>query len=153
MKLYRAACTRKTTCSKGTFVSCSDHDSVSFSFPDPILGMRLMTSWNGMIISIDHNKFINNTVHSAFSNTVISSYRSVLYLDRVLITLCLNEFINNITDFAIVRIPYYTTAENLTDNVFIDSSRYELFISSSCRPDLGLSLGSSRCIPCSDNWH
>ena len=50
-------------------------------------------------------------------------------------------------------IRHHTTAENLTGNVFINNSApYEILISSVCRPGLDLSLGSSRCIPCSNHW-
>ena len=51
-------------------------------------------------------------------------------------------------------IRYYTTAGGLTNNVFIDNSAaYEVYIQLNCRPGLDLSLGSSRCIQCSENWH
>ena len=128
-----------------------------------------LITYDGVITNIDHSKFINNTrswilatttstisvTHSEFvDNTVI---QSLLYLNGEMITLYLNEFINNniITDdWAVVQIPYYTSAENLTNNVFSDNSAaYEVFIPPFCRPGQGLSLGSSRCIECSKNWH
>ena len=118
-----------------------------------------------MLTSIDHSKFINNT-----------GYSVLRVANTDMITLHLNEFINNnifitrvvphnttvenltdtysiITGIAVVHIWYHTTAENLTGNVFTNNSApYEIFISSVCRPGLSLSLGSSRCIPCSDDW-
>ena len=71
-----------------------------------------------------------------------------------------NEFINNIhndnisTGTAVVYIPYYTTAENLTGNVFINNNAtYEILIGSVCGSNLGISLGSFPCTPCSDDWY
>ena len=117
------------------------------------------------VITIDHSKFINNTgswilyttntstisvTHSEFVDNAVT--QSLLYLDGEMITLHLNEFINNniITDgSAVVYIRYYTSAENLTNNVFSDNSAaYEVYVSPNCRPGQGLSLGSSRCIEC-----
>ena len=47
----------------------------------------------------------------------------------------------------------YYIPENLTYNVFIDNrAAFDILIKSICRPGLSLSLGSSRCIQCSDNW-
>ena len=41
----------------------------------------------------------------------------------------------------------------MTGNIFTNNSAaYEIYIRSVCRPGLDLSLGSSRCIPCSDHW-
>ena len=51
-------------------------------------------------------------------------------------------------------IPYYTTAENLTNNVFIDNNAtYDVFITKFCRPGLSLSLGNPCCIPCPEHWY
>ena len=124
----------------------------------------------GVITSIDHSKFINNTgswilyatntstisvTHSEFADNTVT--QSLLYLDGEMITLYLNEFINNnivTDDWAVVHIPYYTSGENLTNNVFSDNSAaYEVYILPRCRPDHGLSLYSSRCIECPENWH
>ena len=58
-----------------------------------------------------------------------------------------------ITVIAVVYIRHHTTAENLTGNVFTNNSAaYEILISSVCRPGLSRSLGSYRCISCSDYW-
>ena len=132
-------------------------------------GAALVETHYGVITSIDHGKFINNTglrildtttstisvTHSEFADNAVT--QSLLYLNGEMITLYLNEFINNyiITDgWAVVRIQYYTSAENLTNNVFSDNSAaYEVYISPNCRPDHGLSLDSSRCIECPKNWH
>ena len=106
-------------------------------------------------ISIVHSEFINNSVTSShFPSSirgVVSS--SLVALDGVMITVSLSKFINNRVGGAVVYMPYYTTAENVTNNVFIDNSAaYEVFINSFCRPGLGLSLSSSRCIQCSETW-
>ena len=117
------------------------------------------------VITIDHSKFINNSgswilyttntstisvTHSEFADNTVT--QSLLHLNGEMITLYLNEFINNniITDgSAVVEIRYYTSAENLTNNVFSDNSAaYEVYVSPNCRPHHGLSLGSSRCIEC-----
>ena len=124
---------------------------------------------NGTITSIDHSKFIDNSVSGrsfilgasnismvsiTHSDFVDNSVYEVLYLDSITITLHLSEFINNIADRAVVYIPHYTTADNLSDNIFNDNSaKYEVFIVSGCRSDHGLSLGSSRCLQCPDKWH
>ena len=128
---------------------------------------RYLLNFDGVLTSIDHSKFINNTA---------AGYSVLRVANTDMITLHLNEFINNniiitrvvqqnttveilmdtysiITDIAIVYIRHHTTAENLTGNVFTNNSAaYEIFISSICRPGLGRSLGSSRCILCSDHW-
>ena len=79
--------------------------------------------------------------------------RWLVSLDGVMITVSLSKFINNKAT-VVVYIPYYTTAENLTNNVFIDNSAaYEVIVISDCRPGLSLSLGSSHCIPCTKQWY
>ena len=131
-----------------------------------------LRTYDGVITSIDHSKFINNTglrildttntsaisvTHSEFADNTVT--QSLLFLKGEMITLYLNEFINNniiTVDWGVVHIPYYTSAEDLTNNdiVFSDNSAaYEVFISLTCRPGHGLSLGSSRCIECPENWH
>ena len=49
---------------------------------------------------------------------------------------------NSITFTAIVYIHYYiTTAENVTNNVFIDNTgRFDIYISPVCRPNYCLSM-------------
>jgi hypothetical protein len=111
-------------------------------------GFIILSFFVGVITTIDHSKFINNTGSSVL-------YHNAANTDNVMITLRLNEFINNdiSTGYAVVYMQYHTTAENLTGNVFTNNSAaYDIFISSVCRPGFGLSLGSSRCIPCSDHW-
>ena len=104
-------------------------------------------NFDGAITTIDHSKLINST-----------GYSVLRVANTDMITLNFNEFINNNipTGLAVVYMPYYTTADlkNLTDNnVFINNSaKYDIFISSVCGSNLSLSLGSSRCIPCSDYW-
>ena len=131
-------------------------------------GCIMMYVRDGMITSIDYSKFINNTgqilqaenankisiTHSEFiDNTAIG--RRLVHLDGVMITVKFNEFINNRPGRSreLVYMPYYTTAENLINNVFMDNSAgYEVFISMLCRPGTSLSLGSPRCIQCPDHW-
>ena len=143
---------------------------VNISHSEFLFNKGGLTTYNGVNTNVDHSKFINNTgswilhatntstisvTHSEFVDNTVTA--SLLYLDGEMITLYLNEFINNniITDdWAVVHIPYYTSAENLTNNVFSDNSAaYEVFISLTCRQDNGLSLGSSCCIECPENWH
>ena len=118
----------------------------------------------GMITSIDHCRFINNTgslhaqnmnivsiTNSEFVDNSATGQNWLISLDGV-ITVSLSKFINN-RAVGVVYIPYYTTAENLTNNVFVDNRvAYEIFIGSVCRSDLSLSLGSPHCIECSNNW-
>ena len=105
--------------------------------------------------SIIHCEFVNNTVigpRKFFSGVFVGS--SLVYLDPVMMTVSLNKFINNRAIFALVYISYqYTAAWNFTNNVFSDNSAaYEIFFSSACQPGLALSLGSIRCIECTENW-
>jgi hypothetical protein len=130
---------------------------------------------HGTIITIDHSKVINN--YGSYSILVISNTTTVIvthsefldniagpgldfvdgsliFLDGDMITVSLTEFINNRASFALVQIQYYTESEGIINNVFhINSAAYEIYIAPFCRPGLSLSLGSSRCIPCSDHWH
>ena len=142
------------------------HTEVSISYNEFLsndaYGWYLL-AFVGVLTSIDHSKFINNTGTSV-----------LLVANTDTITLHLNEFINNkiitvmvahnttvttenstIMGIAVVYILWYhtTAAENLIGNIFTNNSAaYEIFISSICRPGLSRSLGSSRCIPCSDHW-
>ena len=147
----------------------AENTSVSISHNEFVFNSGLLIESNGMITSINHSKFINNTgqilqaknankisiTHSEFiDNTAIG--RRLVHLDGVMITVKFNEFINNRPGRfrALVYMPYYTTAENLINNVFMDNSAaYEVFISVICRPGTSLSLGSPHCIPCSKYWH
>ena len=129
-------------------------------------GFFIMYILGGMITNIEYSEFINNTVtwllytenaselsitHSEFVNN--SATDSLIDLDAIMITVYLSEFVNNGVGFAVIETLYFTTAESLTKNVFIDNSAiYEIYIVPSCRPGLSHSLGSSRCIQCSKNW-
>ena len=124
----------------------------------------------GIITSIDHSTFINNTgpgqvldagntniisiTHCEFVGNTVTG--SLVNIDGIVITVSLSEFVNNRAS-DIVHIRYYTTAENLTatNNVFIDNgSAYEVRVISDCRPGLSLSLGSPHCIQCTDlQWY
>ena len=152
-----------------TRVLQAENTSVSISHNEFVFNSGFLIQSNGMITSIDHSMFINNAgqilraenankisiTHSEFiDNTAISC--CLVHLDGVMITVKFNEFINNRLSRSreLVYIPYYTTAENLTNNVFMDNSAaYEVVISRICRPGTSLSLGSPRCIPCSKYWH
>ena len=132
-----------------------------------------MVSFEGVLTTIiDHSTFIHNTGysildvqnvlttiidHSTFIHNTAYYILNVGNVNVTTIQIHLNEFIdNNIipTGWAVVFILYYTTAENLTGNVFINNNAmYEIFISSVCGPNLGSSLGTSPCTPCSDDWY
>ena len=104
--------------------------------------------------SVIHSEFVDNTAIGP-QTLITGSFRSnsLITLDRVMTTVSSSDFINNRVRIALVYARYYTTTENLTNNVFVDNSAaYEVFIASRCRPGLSLSLGSSRCIQCSENW-
>ena len=154
----------------GSWILYATTSTTSVTHSEFLFNKGILETYDGVITSIDHSKFLNNTgswilyatntstisvTHSEFVDNTVTW--SLLYLDGEMITLYLNEFINNniITDdSAVVRIPYYTSPENLTNNVFSDNSAaYEVFIFLRCRPGQGLSLGSSRCIECPENWH
>ena len=62
----------------------------------------------------------------------------------------MNEFIQNKAHY-VLNIRYIAESE-LNNNVFNNSAAYDIYIRTTCRPGLSLSLGSSRCIPCSDHW-
>ena len=104
-------------------------------------------------VSITHSEFVDNIVIGPrkFSN----GCSSLICLDAVMITVSFNKFTNNRASFAVVHILYhYIVAGNLTYNVFNDNSAaYEVFVSANCQPGLFLSLGSNRCVQCSENWH
>ena len=131
-------------------------------------GVELIQALNGVITSIDHSKFISNTGSSILNASNVSmvsvtrsefvdntaTYSPILFLDGIMIAVSLSTFINNIAGDAVVIIRYYTSPENLTNNMFSDNSAaYEVYIDTACRPGLGPSLGSSRCIQCSENWY
>ena len=104
-------------------------------------------------VSITHSEFIDNIVTGPwkFSN----GCSSLVYLDAVMITVSFSKFINNRASFAAVLLPYYhyTAAGNITNNVFSDNSAaYEVYVSPKCRSGLAFSLGSNRCVQCSENW-
>ena len=150
-----------------TLIASYSGTGVNISHSEFLFNTGGLRTYDGVITSIDHSKFINNTeswilyattisvTHSEFVDNTVT--RSLLYLDGEMITLYLNEFISNyiiIDGRAVVEIRYYTSAENLTNNMFSDNSAaYEVFIPQICRPDHGLSLDSSRCIECPENWH
>ena len=105
----------------------------------------------GVLLNLNLNDIVNN--RAQFTD-VFNATSSLIHLDELQITLHLTQFINNRAGRAILYIRYYTNTENLTSNVFTDNgAAYEIFVSSDCRPDFGLSLDSSCCIQCSQGWH
>ena len=157
----------------------STHVSISYSEFANNNGVALMYILHGSAVSIDHSRFINNIeswnilfalntsmvsiVRSEFTNNTLTYFSPSFYddlwialviLDAVEVSLRMNEFINNTAgNQALVEVPYHTTAEGITNNVFIDNDAvYDILIRSDCRPGLSLSLGSSRCIQCSKHW-
>ena len=152
-----------------TRVLTAQNTSVSISHSEFVFNSGLLVTYNGMMTSIDHSKFINNTgqalyarytnmvsiTHSEFVDNTVTAPGLLVYMDGNMITVKLNEFINNRAG-TIVYTLYYTTTENFTNNVFIDNSAaYDVLVHSTCRPGSSLSLGSYRCIPCSatENWY
>ena len=142
--------------------------SIRYSEFNGNIGFFTMCMLSGMIINIDYSKFVNNNgfqtlgvvntsmvsvTHSEFVENTATNW--LVFLDGVMITVYLNEFISNRGGFAIVETQYYTTSENITNNVFIDNrAQYEIYIDPTCRQGYSLSLGSSSsCIKCSENWH
>jgi hypothetical protein len=137
-------------------------------------GSWLLGASNTTMISVTHSEFIDNvatyqmlyleggTINLNLNDYVNNRARfmdvfnitsSLVYLDGFQITLRLSRFINNRAGRAIVYIRYYTNSENLANNVFADNdAAYEIFVSSDCRPGLGATLESSRCISCSKRW-
>ena len=124
----------------------ASHTEVSISYNEFLSNVAYgwyLLNFDGVLTSIDHSKFINNTGLSVLR-----------VANTDMITLHLNEFINNIItrvaqqnttaeilmdtySIAVVYIRPYTTAENLTGNIFTNNSAaYEIFISSVCRPGL-----------------
>ena len=78
-------------------------------------------------INVAHNAFVDN---NATGSSLIYTYGG-----RIIIFL--NEFISNKASGALVEVQYYTKAESLTNNVFINNSAaYEVYISTTCRPGL-----------------
>ena len=106
-------------------------------------------------VSITHSEFVDNIVtgpRKFFNGLLVGT--SLVYLDAVTITVNFSKFANNRASFAVVYIPYhYTIAGNLTNNVFSDNSAaYEVLVNSNCQQGFALSLGSNRCVQCSENW-
>ena len=160
----------------------ASHTEVSISYNEFLgnNGVHLLNLY-GVLTSIDHSKFINNTgtsvlrvantdmitlhLNEFINNKIIGAvaivphmYNTTLSAENLMYNYYTMSYysvgsILNTTGIAVVYIRHHTTAENLTGNIFINNSApYEILISSVCRPGLSRSLGSSRCIPCSDHW-
>ena len=131
----------------GKMIVSIDHST----FIDNI-GSWILDTSDTIIASVTHNKFVNNTVRVLPDAT--TTHESLVRLGTdTTTTVSFNEFIANKAGGALVHTKYYTTARNVTNNVFADNSaEYEIFIAPFCRPGLSLSLGNSRCIQCSENW-
>ena len=115
-------------------------------------GSWILDTSDTITTSITYNKFVNNTVRVLPDAT--TTHESLVRLGTyATTTVSYNEFIANKAGGALVHTKYYTTARNVTNNVFTgNSAEYEIFIAPFCRPGLSLSLGNSRCIQCSENW-
>ena len=137
--------------SSGNIVSI-DHGTITDNFISWILDTSDTT-----MASITHNKFVGNTVTNSLAlPDAATEQESMVSLDTLSdnIIVILNEFIANIAGSALVHIRYYSAVRTVTSNAFTDNSaEYEIYIAPFCRADLRLSLGSSRCIQCSENWH
>jgi hypothetical protein len=173
----------------------TDSEIVSISYSEFFCNNGSLRILDGVLTSIDHSKFINNTDHRSIlrvSSTEVTishsdffcnigglSYDTLSFVDGVITTidhckfinntgysilgvantdmiLHLNEFINNNipTGRGVVYMRFYTTAENLTGNEFTNNSAaYDILISSRCGSDRGISLGNSPCTPCSSDWY
>ena len=95
-------------------------------------------------MTLSHCEFVDNTVVTG----------SLINLNGDMITLNLNEFINNRVYGEVVMIPYYILASELTisKNSFMDNqAESDIFINSDCKPGLSSSFGSPRCIKCPTN--
>ena len=123
-----------------TNISISHREFISNHY-----GSDMIHVSDGPITSIDHSKFISNIGY-----TVISTFDSMTTISIDQCKFTNNTVVNNTAETAVV---YQTTAENLTGNVFIDNSAaYKVYVSPSCRSGLKRSLGSYRCIKCSEHW-
>ena len=130
-------------------------------------GLGLAISSRGSNMEVLHSTFVNNTefgailfadntrkirvAHCEFINN--TAVEDIIHIDAVVVSISFTKFISNVASASVIFMPYYTTPENLTNNVFIDNSGiYEVAISTVCRPGFSLSLGNTRCIQCSENW-
>jgi hypothetical protein len=89
-----------------------------------------------------HNELVNNTAVNLIRHVISDST-----------AICLNVFNKNRVDFGLISFSYeIEIEENVTNNVFIDNSAaFDIYIDSDCDPGLSRSLGSSRCIDCSEH--
>ena len=118
------------------------------------IGSWVLEASDTMKARITHSKYVNNTVIDSLALTDPATRQQSLVRLATDVTVTFNEFINNKAGGALVCTAYYTAARNLSHNMFINNNaEYEIYIPPFCRPGLSLSLGSSRCIRCSDNWH
>ena len=113
-----------------------DHSKFAYN------GFVLISDLDVNMINLYHNEFVNNTA------------QNLIHLFAEVMTIKLNEFIGNKVDIALVTIAYYAPHWTIVNNVFIDNSAvYDVIINSNCEPGLSLSLGSSHCIECPENWY
>ena len=80
---------------------------------------------------ITNSEFVNNSVTlPSILLDGVSIGSQLFYLNEDMITVSLCKFISNRVSGAIVYIQYYTTAKNLTNNVFLDNSAaFEVYVS------------------------
>ena len=113
---------------------------------------------------LDHCNFLNNSGYGGllFAYNTITRIRQSKFIENKayslvsssgdIFTMTLNEFINNSVSAFIILIAS-TTAENVTNNVFIDNiGLFDIFIYPYCRPNYCWSMGSSCCIECNEKW-
>ncbi len=125
-------------------------------FMNNIGSYSILRAVNTNMISITYSEFVNNNVTCSSDPLIeLTLTGFVVYLEGDVIIMSLSSFTNNRVSDAVVCICYFITAKNLTNNVFLNNGAlYEIYINLVCRPGLGLSLGSqSRCIQCTEHWH
>ena len=133
-----------------TFTSI-DHSKFVNDIGSKILDARTINT-----INIIHCEFIDNFVtgsSTSFDGATDMLSISLLYLDGVMITVSLSEFINNSAGTVLVYIPFFISAESRTNIMFVNNNAaYEVYTDPICRSGFSFSLGSSQCIQCIEKW-
>lgn len=73
----------------------------------------------GILVVSDRSTTLVTVTHSGFLDNAAGS---LIYLDGDVITVSLSEFINNRASVAVVNIPFYSTSESISNNVFHHNS-------------------------------
>ena len=128
-----------------TIKTTSSNANIAFNAFTNNSGQILMHFVLTNMTSLYHNELANNTVCD------------LIYLNRTdKVSISLNEFVNNKVNSGLIASKYDIQPENylITNNIFIDNSAiFDVYINSMCEPGLTLSLGSSRCIKCPEDWY